>query len=58
MSKSYMTVKEFCETMQVSASTGYRMIRHKQIPAIKFGRYWKISRCIFDEIARKGKSVY
>ena len=57
MKESYMTVKEFCETMQVSASTVYRMIRQKQIPAIKFGRYWKISRCVFDEIRRTGKSV-
>ena len=58
MNESYMTVKEFCEIMQVSSSTVYRMIREKKLPAIKFGRYWKISRCIFDEIARKEKSVY
>lgn len=58
MNESYMTVKEFCEIMQVSSSTVYRMIREKQLPAIKFGRYWKISRCIFDEIARKEKSFY
>lgn len=53
MSESYMTVKEFCEKMQVSTSTVYRMIRQRQIPAIKFGRYWKISRRIFDEIGMR-----
>jgi excisionase family DNA binding protein len=42
MDTSYMTVKEFCEKMQVSTSTVYRMIKAKQIPAIKFGRYWKM----------------
>jgi len=50
MDKSYMTVKEFCERLQVSTSTVYRMIKAKQIPAVKFGRYWKIPRSIFDTI--------
>ena len=50
MDSSYMTVKEFCERMQVSASTVYRMIKAGQIPAVKFGRYWKISRSVFDDI--------
>lgn len=50
MDNSYMTVKEFCERMQVSASTVYRMIKAGQLPAVKFGRYWKISRSVFDNI--------
>jgi excisionase family DNA binding protein len=28
--------------MEVSKTTVYRMIRNKQIPAIKFGNNWKI----------------
>lgn len=50
MDQSYMTVKEFCDRMQVSASTVYRMIKAGQLPAVKFGRYWKISRRIFDDM--------
>jgi len=50
MDESYMTVKEFCEIMQVSTSTVYRMIRERQIPAIKFGRYWKIPRYVLTGI--------
>lgn len=50
MDNSYMTVKEFCERMQVSASTVYRMIKAGQLPAVKFGRYWKISRSVFNDI--------
>lgn len=50
MSESYMTVKEFCEKMQVSASTVYRMIKSGQIPAVKFGRYWKIPKAVFGSI--------
>lgn len=50
MDNYYMTVKEFCERMQVSTSTVYRMIKSGQIPAVKFGRYWKIVRNVFDDI--------
>lgn len=53
MDKSYMTVKEFCERMQVSTSTVYRMIKAGQLPAVKFGRYWKIARSVFDGISKE-----
>lgn len=45
-----MTVKEFCERPEISPSTVYRMIKAGMIPAIKFGRYCKIPRSIFDTI--------
>lgn len=48
-----MTVKEFCERLQISTSTVYRMIRDGQIPALKFGRYWKIPRSVLNEIGEK-----
>lgn len=48
--ESYMTVKEFCERMQISTSTAYRMIKEQQIPAIKFGRRYKIPRSIFEKL--------
>ena len=50
MNESYMTVKEFCERFQVSTSTVYRMIKGKQIPAVKMGRHWKIPRSILDRL--------
>lgn len=50
MEKSYMTVKEFCERLQISTSTVYRMIKEGTIPAVKYGRYWKIPWSIFDTI--------
>lgn len=53
MDESYMTIKEFCERMQVSTSTVYRMIKAGQIKAIKFGRYWKISRDVFSRIQNR-----
>lgn len=48
--ESYMTVNEFCERLQISTSTVYRMIKEQQIPAIKFGRRYKIPRSMFDRL--------
>lgn len=50
MNESYMTIREFCEKMQVSASTVYKMIKSGQIPAVKFGRHWKIPKTVFNGI--------
>jgi len=50
MEESYMTVNEFCERLQISTSTAYRMIKEKQIPAIKFGRRYKIPRSMFKKL--------
>lgn len=48
--ESYMTVNEFCERMQISTSTVYWMIKNQQIPAINFGRRYKIPRSMFEKI--------
>lgn len=50
MEESYITIKEFCNRLQISPSTVYRMIKSGIIPAIKFGRYWKIPRSVFEKI--------
>lgn len=50
MSESYMSVKELTERLGISYSTAYRMIKLKQIPAIKIGRHWKIPRSMFDKL--------
>ena len=48
--EAYMTVNEFCERLQISTSTVYRMIKAQQIPAVKFGRRYKIPRSMFEKI--------
>lgn len=58
MEESYMTIKEFCERLQVSPSTVYRMIKRGMIPAIKFGRYWKIPRSIFNKYDKFSNSYH
>ena len=50
MEESYITIREFCDRLKISPSTVYRMIKNGMIPAIKFGRYWKIPKSIFDRI--------
>lgn len=42
MHEKYLSTKEFCEILNISHSTIYRMIRDKSIPAVKIGRHWKI----------------
>jgi len=49
MGGSFMTTKEFCGRLQISSSAAYRMIKDGMIPAIKFGRRWKIPRSVFDD---------
>lgn len=58
MEESYMTIKEFCEKLQVSSSTVYRMIKNGMIPAIKFGRYWKIPRSVFHKCDKYSNSYH
>lgn len=53
MGEAYMNVKEFCERMEVSPSTVYRMIKAGQLPAIKFGRHWKIPWSALDKISSR-----
>ncbi len=49
MDGSYMTTKEFCDKLQISYSTVYRMINNGQLPAVKFGRRWKIPRGVLED---------
>ena len=48
--EEYMTVQEFCRLLRVSQTTAYRMIKEKQIPAVKFGRRYKIPKSMFDRL--------
>ena len=55
MEDYYMTSKEFCERLQISSSTVYRMIKSGMIPETKFGRRWKIPRSVFSSYDRGSK---
>lgn len=40
--ESYITVPQFCEILQLSHSTAYRMIKTGKVRAMKVGRRYKI----------------
>lgn len=48
--ETYLSVQDFCKMLNVSQTTVYRMIQEKQIPAIKFGRRYKIPKSMFDKL--------
>lgn len=48
--EQYLTVQELCRLLKISQTTAYRMIREQQIPAVKFGRRYKIPRSMFDSL--------
>lgn len=42
MEEEYYSINELCQMLKISHSTIYKKIKEKEIPAIKFGRCWKI----------------
>ncbi len=48
--EQYITVQELCSLLKISQTTAYRMIKDQQIPAVKFGRRYKIPRSMFDRL--------
>lgn len=42
MNEQFISTKEFCTILSISPSTVYRMIWNHTIPAVKFGKNWKI----------------
>jgi excisionase family DNA binding protein len=48
-----LTLEEFAQIMKVSKVTVYRMIKNGQIPAVKFGKSWRINRNTINDIFNK-----
>jgi len=46
--KDWLSVADICEYMDVSAFVVTRMIRGGDLPAVKFGREWRISTQDFE----------
>ena len=45
--KEFYSIKEICQRYSMSQSTVYNMIHSGAIPAVKFGRCWKILKDAF-----------
>ncbi|MDR9396170.1 helix-turn-helix domain-containing protein [Pontimonas sp.] len=46
----FFTVQEVADTMRVSSMTVYRMVHAGEIPAIRFGRSFRIPESAMDQL--------
>lgn len=53
--ESYITVQQFCEILQVSHSTAYRMIKDGYLRAVKVGRRYKIPYSELNDMLKSEK---
>ena len=58
MNREYISLREFCERTQISASTAYRMIRNGTLPAVKIHRNWRIPTSVFTDIEKHSRHFY
>ena len=49
MAKEWLSVADICEYMGVSPFVVTRMIRAGELPAVKFGREWRIATQDFED---------
>jgi excisionase family DNA binding protein len=49
LSKEWLSVADICEYMDVSAFVVTRMLRNGGMPAVKFGREWRVARADFED---------
>jgi len=52
----FLTIEEVAERLKVTKVTLYRMARKGKIPAVKFGKSWRINSQLLEELL-KGKEV-
>ncbi len=56
MNDQFFTIEEMAEILKVKKVTLYRMARAGKIPAIKFGKSWRFSATLLEEL-KSGKGV-
>ncbi len=47
--KDWLSVADICEYMDVSAFVVTRMLRNGGMPAVKFGREWRVAKRDFED---------
>ena len=52
----FLTVAEVAELMRVSAMTVYRMVQSGELPAIRFGRSYRIPEAAVVELVQRPSS--
>ena len=49
LGKEWLAVADICEYMDVSTFVVTRMLRSGELPAVKFGREWRVARGDFED---------
>ncbi|MBT8164609.1 MAG: helix-turn-helix domain-containing protein [Acidimicrobiia bacterium] len=59
LQKDWLSVADICEYMDVSAFVVTRMLRGGGMPAVKFGREWRVARSDFEDFlnARRDATI-
>lgn len=49
LDKPWLTVADICEYMDVSTFVVTSLLRSGELPAVKFGREWRVARVDFED---------
>ena len=49
LGKEWLSVADICEYMEVSTFVVTRVLRSGELPAVKFGREWRVARGDFED---------
>jgi excisionase family DNA binding protein len=52
MDAQFLTVAEVADRMRVSKMTVYRLVHSGELPAVRFGRSFRVQRAAVDELIR------
>ena len=57
LTKDWLSVSDLCEYMGVSAYVATNQLRAGRLPAVKFGREWRIARGDFEDWINEQRSA-
>ena len=55
--KDWLSVADICEYMDVSTFVVTRMLRSGGMPAVKFGREWRVARTDFEDFLNRRRDA-
>ena len=55
--KEWLSVTDICEYMDVSTFVVTRMLRSDRMPAVKFGREWRVARSDFEQFLNERRDA-
>ena len=53
--KDWLSVADICAYMDVSPFVVTRMLRNGRMPAVKFGREWRVAKSDFEDFLNLGR---